>query len=243
VVAPAPPSPYDVIQPLGADGSVPFEERGRRWSDRTVVIAIAVAALALAGGVAGYVAWNGHTASASGTTTSSSAAGATPSTTQDGRDLSQISNDEMETVIAANPDVVPMRLALVERYLRAADSETTADAKRAQLERAQFHAGEASARATTTADQARALRYLGWTTALLTDPTRGAGLIEQSLAKEPGNPDALWFLASVKFEKLNDAAGAKPLLEQLLATPIEDPQRQSVQSLLDKVNAALPSSG
>jgi cytochrome c-type biogenesis protein CcmH/NrfG len=133
-----------------------------------------------------------------------------------------------------------MRLALVERYLRAADSEQTLDGKKTQLERAGFHAGEATARATTTADHARALRYLGWTTALLTDPAQGARLLEQSLAMEPGNPDALWFLATVRFDKLNDAAAAKPLLEQLLTTPVDDAQRRAVRAKLDKVNAALP---
>ena len=200
---------------------------------------IAITALVLASGVGLFVALHGHTASRAST---EGIAATTPSTTQDGRDLSQISNEEMESVIASNPDVVPMRLALVERYLKAADDETTADGQRAQLDRAHFHAGEAAARATNDADAARALRYLGWTTALLTDPTKGAGLVEQSLEKEPGNPDGLWFLASIKFSKLNDAAGARPLLEQLLATPIDDTQRQSVQSLLDKVNATLSSS-
>jgi hypothetical protein len=224
------------IQPLGADGSVPFDDASaRRWTDRTLLVVIAVAALLLAALVAGFVIVNGHDAKGDATAPRST----TPATTQDGRDLSQVSNDEMETVVAANPDVVPMRLALVERYLVAADQEQGIDGKKTQLERARFHAGEAAARATTTADQARALRYLGWTTALLTDPAKGAGLVEQSLVKEPGNPDALWFLATIRFDKLNDAAAAKPLLEELLATPVDDAQRQAVQTKLDKVNAAL----
>jgi cytochrome c-type biogenesis protein CcmH/NrfG len=226
------------IQPLGADGSVPFDDASaRRWTDRTLLVVIAVAALVLAALVAGFVIVNGHDAKGTATAPQST----TPATTQDGRDLSQVSNDEMETVVAANPDVVPMRLALVERYLVAADDEQSIDGKKTQLERARFHAGEAAARATTTADQARALRYLGWTTALLTDPAKGAGLVEQSLVKEPGNPDALWFLATIRFDKLNDAAAAKPLLEELLATPVDDAQRQAVQTKLDKVNAALAS--
>ncbi|MEY2448291.1 MAG: hypothetical protein QOH79_1767 [Acidimicrobiaceae bacterium] len=198
---------------------------------------IAIAAIALAAMVAGFVIVNGHNSKGPATTASPT----TPSTTQDGRDLSQVTNDEMETVVAANPDVVAMRLALVERYLRSADSEQGLDGKKAQLERARFHAGEAAARATTTTDQARSLRYLGWTTALLTDPAKGAGLLEQSLVKEPGNPDALWFLAMVRFDKLDDPAAAKPLLEQLLASPVDDAQRQAVQAKLDKVNAALAS--
>jgi len=204
------------------------------------VAVIAGILLVLAVGAGSLLALRGHNTARSGASTPTDS-GMTPSTTQDGRDLSQVSNDEMETVVAANPDVVPMRLALVERYLRAADTEQTLDGKSAQLERARFHAGEAAARATTIPDQARALRYLGWTTALLTDPAKGAGLLEQSLVKEPGNPDALWFLATVRFDKLSDAAAAKPLLEQLLATPVDDAQKQAVQAKLDKVNAALAS--
>lgn len=233
-----------MIQPLSADGSVPFDEGARQWSDRRIIVVIAVFALALAAVVGTFLVLRGHDATKPGAAAAANAdVGSTPSTTQDGRDLSQVSNDEMEAVIAANPNVVPMRLALVERYLSAADKETTVDAKRAQLQKAQFHAGEAAARATTTADQARALRYLGWTTALLTDPAKGAQLLQESLDMEPANPDALWFLATVKFEKLNDPAGAKPLLEQLLTTlsPQDDSQRQTVQSLLDKVNTALSS--
>ncbi|MDT7642879.1 MAG: hypothetical protein QOC83_7167 [Pseudonocardiales bacterium] len=228
-----------MIRPLGADGSVPFDDApARRLSDRALVMVIAGTLLVLAVAAGGLLALRGHNPARSGASPAT-ASGTTPSTTQDGRDLSQVSNDEMETVVAANPDVVPMRLALVERYLQAADAEQTPAGKEAQLQRARFHAGEAAARATATADQARALRYLGWTTALLTDPAKGAGLVEQSLAKEPGNPDALWFLATIRFDKLNDAAAARPLLEQLLTTPVDGTQRQAVQAKLDKVNAAL----
>jgi hypothetical protein len=241
LVALAPPSQASVIQPLGADGSIPFDEpRHRRLSDRALVAVIVagVALLAATGGA--LLVLSGHNAARSSSAETASA-GPTPATTQDGRDLSQVPNEEMETVVAANPDVVPMRLALVERYLHAADAEQTTDARLEQLQRANFHAGEASARATAPADQAKALRYLGWTTALLTDPTKGAGLLEQSLVKEPGNPDALWFLATVRFDKLNDPAAAKPLLEQLLQTPVDESQKTAVQDKLDKVNAALSS--
>jgi len=225
-----------VIHPLGADGSVPFDEGvRRRWSDRALLVVIAAASLGLAVLVGGLVIVNGRDAESSAPSENLPAA----STTQDGRDLSQVTNEEMETVVAANPEVVPMRLALVERYLRAADGEQTVDSKKAQLERARFHAGEAAARAIAGGDHARATRYLGWTTGLLTDPAGGARLLEQSLMEEPGNPDALWFLATIHFEKLNDPAAAKPLLEQLLAGPMDDAQRQAVQAKLDKVAAAL----
>ncbi|MEY2431813.1 MAG: hypothetical protein QOC92_1538 [Acidimicrobiaceae bacterium] len=228
-----------MIQPLGADGSIPFEDATRRrWSDGALLVFIVGTLLLVAAAVGGLLLWNGHNPARSAPS-SQSASGSTPSTTQNGRDLSQVTNDELEAVITANPDVVPMRLALVERYLRAADGEQTATARTTQLERARLHASEAAARATNIADQARALRYLGWTTALLTDPAQGAALLEQSLTKEPGNPDALWFLATVRFDKLHDAAAAKPLLEQLLTATVDDAQRKAVQAKLDKVNAAL----
>lgn len=234
--APAP-APALVIQPLGADGAIPFEDTHHRpWSDRTLAIVIAGVLVAVGVAVGTWLVVGGHDAARSAP---ADAAGPTPSTTQDGRDLSQVSNEEMETVIAANPDVVPMRLALVERYLHAADGETDANARVTQLQRAQFHAGEAASRATTTSDQARALRYLGWTTAMLTDPAKGAALLEQSLTEAPGNPDTLWYLATVRFDRLHDAAAAKPLLAQLLTLPIADAQRTVVQTKLDKVNAAL----
>jgi hypothetical protein len=227
------------IQPLGADGSVPFDDgAARRWSDRSMLAVIAAAVVGLAAVVGGFVIVNGHDAQRTAATSDT-----TPTTTQDGRDLSQVTNEEMEAVVSANPDVVPMRLALVERYLHAADGEQSVDSKKAQLERARFHANEAAARTSTGPDHARALRYLGWTTALLTDPATGADFLEQSLEEEPSNPDALWFLATVRFDKLNDPAAAKPLLEQLLAGPVDDAQRTAVQSKLDEVDAALAGSG
>jgi tetratricopeptide (TPR) repeat protein len=141
-----------------------------------------------------------------------------------GRDLSTVSNEEMEAVIAENPTVVPMRLALVERYLR-----------EGQLEEAQRHSAEALEHDPATDDRARALRYLGWTTALLGDPANGAVLLERSLELVPGNLDGLWFLANVRLEGLGDPAGAVPLLERLLAADeVPQAQRARIQEALDE---------
>jgi cytochrome c-type biogenesis protein CcmH/NrfG len=227
-----------VIPAYERDGSLPFPEPSRRrLSDRAVILWIAGALVLLAIGIGGYLVVRGHSSSSNAAATASS--GMTPSTTQDGRDLSQISNDELEAAVAANPDVVAMRLALVERYLTAADGEHDDAARVQQLDKAKFHAGEAAARATTPEDQARSLRYLGWTTAMTTDPAQGAAFLEQSLEQDPSNPDTLWFLAVVRFERLGDAASALPLLQQLQSLATTDTQRQAVQSELTKINAAL----
>lgn len=145
-----------------------------------------------------------------------------------GRDLSDVTNEEMEAVIAENPGVVPMRLALVERYLRAGELAPARDHAEAALG---FDAG--------AEDRARALRYLGWTTALLGEPGEGAALLDQSLDLAPGNLDGLWFLANVRLQGLADPAGAVPLLERILANEIDQPQRERVQTLLTDSQAQL----
>jgi cytochrome c-type biogenesis protein CcmH/NrfG len=158
-------------------------------------------------------------------------AGSDPDTPTTTVDLSSVPNEELERVVAENPDIVPMRLRLVERYLRANE-----------LANAQLHAEEAVVRATTIEDRARAQRYLGWTTALLGDPDQGEGLIVQSLALDPSNRDGLYFLARVRFEQLDDPAGALEPLEILVETEMDDEQRSLIETLLAEVQVAVAAS-
>lgn len=157
----------------------------------------------------------------------SSDAGGTTTTV----DLSSVPNEELERVVAENPDIVPMRLRLVERYLRGNE-----------LANARLHAEEAAVRATSIENRARALRYLGWTTALLGDPEQGEGIIVESLALDPSNRDSLYFLARVRFELLDDPAGAVQPLEILVAQDMDDDQRSLIETLLAEVQVALAAS-
>lgn len=154
-------------------------------------------------------------------------AGATTTTV----DLSSVPNEELERVVAENPDIVPMRLRLVERYLRGNE-----------LANARLHAEEAAVRATSIDDRARALRYLGWTTALLGEPEQGEGIIVESLALDPSNRDSLYFLARVRFELLDDPAGALQPLEILAEREMDDEQRGLIDTLLAEVQVALAAS-
>jgi tetratricopeptide (TPR) repeat protein len=154
--------------------------------------------------------------------------GDAPPTTPTTRDLSSVPEDELEQVVAEHPGVVSMRLALVERYLR--DGE---------LELAQQHAEEAAVRATEIPDRATALRYLGWTTALLGEVETGEGLLVQSLALEPADPDGLYFLGRVRFELLDRPDLALVPLEQLEGIEMSDQQRQLVDDLLAEVRITL----
>ena len=123
--------------------------------------------------------------------------------------------------MAQNPSITPMRLALIERYL-----------KEGNLEKAKQHAQLALDNNPSAADREQALKYLGWTTAALGDPHAGADLLRQSLTLDPADLDAKWFLANVELSQLDDAAGATALLQEILSQPISDAQRQSVEAKL-----------
>ena len=144
-----------------------------------------------------------------------------------GRDLSTVTDDEMEAVIAQNPSITPMRLALIERYLREGN-----------LEKAKIHAQAALDNNPSEADKQKALKYLGWTTAALGDPHAGADLLNQSIEMNSSDLDAKWFLANVELTQLGDAQGAAKLLNEILAQPISDTQRASVEAKLEEAEAA-----
>jgi cytochrome c-type biogenesis protein CcmH/NrfG len=143
------------------------------------------------------------------------------------RDLASVTNQEMEQVIADNPTVVGMRLALVRRYLDAGDA---AGAHR--------HAEIALSQDPPAPDREQAEKFLGWSTALLGQPKQGAALLEDSLRLDPTDLDSMWFLANVRLVGLDDPAGAIPLFEQLLASaPLapgagDDQRRAAVEQKL-----------
>jgi tetratricopeptide (TPR) repeat protein len=144
-----------------------------------------------------------------------------------GRDLSTVTDEEMEAVIAENPSVTPMRLSLIERYLREGN-----------LEKAKEHAQLALDNDPSAADREQALKYLGWTTAALGDPHGGADLLNQSIALDPTDLDAKWFLANVELTQLDDPSAAATLLREILAQPISDTQRTSVEAKLKEAERA-----
>ena len=124
-------------------------------------------------------------------------------------DLSEISNEEMEEVVAANPDVIPMRLALARRYVEEGDFSSALGHYFYVLERE---------------ENPEALMYVGWMTHASGDSETGAALIERSLEHDPDNVLAQWFLANVRFHGLDDPEGAIPLLEAVLDSGLAPPE-------------------
>jgi cytochrome c-type biogenesis protein CcmH/NrfG len=119
-------------------------------------------------------------------------------------DLDSVSVEEMEQVVAENPDIIPMRLALARRYVEAGDFSSALPHYFAVLERDERNP--------------EALMYLGWMTYLSGDAATGIGLLEQSLEVAPGDVLAMWLLANARYHGLGDRAGAVPLLEAVLAS-------------------------
>ncbi|HUG75623.1 MAG TPA: hypothetical protein VMM81_08165 [Acidimicrobiia bacterium] len=122
-----------------------------------------------------------------------------------GVDLSRITNEELESVVAANPEIVGMRLALARRYVEAGDFSAALPHYFEVLDR--------------EPQQPEALMYLGWMTYVSGDAVTGASLLERSLVVAPDNLLAMWFLANARLYGLDDAVGAIPLLEAVIAAP------------------------
>lgn len=144
---------------------------------------------------------------------------------EEGRDLSTVTNEEMEAVVAANPDVVPMRLALAGRYF---DGGNFSDAVRHYLE------------VLDREQHPEALANVGWMAYLNGEIETGLAFVERSLAITDALPQAHWYVANIRYLGMQDANGAVVPLETLLAFDSIPPEvRDAAMSLLDEVKAAL----
>ncbi len=121
-----------------------------------------------------------------------------------GVDLSTVTNEEMEAVVAENPDVIGMRLALAGRYFEAGEFSKALPHFTAVLDR--------------DPDNAEALARSGWMVAP-DRPDVAERLVERAIAAEPGYAEAYWFLGNIRLSGLDDPAGAIEPLEQLLEMP------------------------
>ena len=175
----------DLAETLAAAEAAPRTVSGR--SPRRIAIGIAIFAVAAVAAVVGLA----------------TAVDSDPTATTVAYDPSSVTNEELEEVVAANPDVVPMRLALARRYVEAGDFSAALPHYFYILERG---------------PNAESLMYLGWMTYLSDDAATGADLLERSLELDPDNALAQWFLANARYYGLGDLAGAIPLLEAVIAS-------------------------
>ena len=119
------------------------------------------------------------------------------------RDLSDVTTEEMEQVVADFPNVVGMRLSLARRYFDAGDFSSALPHYLTILEQ--------------DARNPEANANLGWMTFLSdqSQATTAAAFLERALDAVADYPQASYYLANVRLYGLDDAAGAAVLLRPL----------------------------
>ena len=134
-------------------------------------------------------------------------------------DLASVTSDRLEEVVAANSDVVPMRLALAHMLL-----------EEGEVLRAAEHFGAVLAR---DQQNPEALAALGWISYLAGEHDTAEGFLVDALAIVPDYPQAQWWLANVRLLGLDDPAGARAPLESLLSAPgVPDDVRMLAEDML-----------
>lgn len=147
----------------------------------------------------------------------------TDALTGEGVDLSSISNEQMEEVVAANPEVLGMRLALARRYFDDADFNSALPHYMYILERQQHP---------------EALANVGWMTHLSDRPDVALPYVERALELEPDFPQALWFLGNILMALDRPDAAVVQLRSVLAYDDLPEDVRAAAEALLEVAEAA-----
>jgi tetratricopeptide (TPR) repeat protein len=123
-------------------------------------------------------------------------------------DPATVSNEELEAVVAANPNINPMRMALADRYYDAEEYGSALDHY--------FYIVENNP---TPAEESKIYARIGWMAYITGQAEAAADYVEQSLAIEPTNAEAILFRGFVTMYGLGDPEAAIPQLELALRLP------------------------
>lgn len=134
-------------------------------------------------------------------------------------DPAAVSDEELEQVVADNPDVLGMRLALADRYVAAGDY------------------GKAMRHYLTAVEQrpddVGLLTRLAWLLLRIGQTGPALETVDRALALQPDSADAAWVRANILLDGYGDTAGATALLTGLAARPDLTPDvRAQVEELL-----------
>ena len=149
--------------------------------------------------------------------------------TAPGRDLSKVSDAEMEAVVAANPDILEMRLALAQRYTDKGRYDQAVAQYLAVLQR---DAGNAEAQA-----------HLGWAMLQVGRPRDALPLVDRALRTQPTMLHALWFKANILLYGNSDPGGAIDVLRTMQRERLSPEVSKQVTDLLDVAAAKRRSGG
>lgn len=123
-------------------------------------------------------------------------------------DPTSVSNEQLEAVVAANPDVNAMRMALADRYFAAEDYGSALD-----------HYLYIAENNPTPPEESKALARIGWMAYGTGLPEAAVEYVESSLAVDPTNDEATLFLGFILLYGVGDAQAAIPHLEEALQIP------------------------
>ena len=137
--------------------------------------------------------------------------------------------DELEEIVASHPDSPGMALALADAYFEQGDFSS-----------ALGHYLDVLEKQPAPLEEGRALGRIGWMAYLTGQVDASSSYLTASLESDPGNAENKLYLAMVRYEGQGDAAGAIPLLEDVLEVPnLPDPMRGVVQGVLDEARTSL----
>ncbi|MBW0108835.1 tetratricopeptide repeat protein [Pseudonocardia sp. KRD-182] len=140
-----------------------------------------------------------------------------------------VTDAQLEEVVAANPGVVGMRLALADRYVAQGDFGPAMrhylDALRREPDNAEAHA------------------HLGWLLLQIGQPQDAAESVDRALALDPSLDDALWFRANIALDGLDDPAAALASLAELGRRELSPAVRTQVEQLTATAQQRLGSAG
>jgi cytochrome c-type biogenesis protein CcmH len=148
------------------------------------------------------------------------------------QDLSQVSNETMEAVIAANldnPQINGMRMALAERYYEEGDYRSAFP----------HYLAIAQSEMATSTEAAAALTRLGWMAYEGNGEVDTAlNLLDQALAIEPDAPVALFLKGRVQWCGAGDTEAAIALFDEVLGNPsLPDDSRTEIEADLERATA------
>jgi cytochrome c-type biogenesis protein CcmH len=141
------------------------------------------------------------------------------------QDLDDVSNETMEAIVAANPQINGMRLALAERYYEAGDYRSAFP----------HYLAVAESQDATDTEAAAALIRLGWMAYEGNGEVETAiRLLDQALEIQPGAPVALYLKGQVQWCGAGDTEAAIALFEEVLANPdLPEESRTEIAADLD----------
>jgi tetratricopeptide (TPR) repeat protein len=137
-------------------------------------------------------------------------------------DPASVSNEELEAVIAANPNINGMRMALADRYFAAEEYGSALD-----------HYLYIADNNPTADEESKVLARIGWMAYITDQPEAAEDYVLASLRVDPANAEATLYLGFITMYGLGDAEGAIPQLEAALELPNLSP------GVVSQIEAAL----